>query len=346
MNILVTGGAGYIGSHTVKELVKQKHKVVVYDDLSYGHREAVDKINSDQNIGKAKLVVANLADFNKLNLLMKQEKIEAVIHFAGFIQVKESVEHPELYIYNNVCLGTLLLDAMVKNKVKYIIFSSSAGVYGEPKKVPIKENSSKNPVNTYGLTKLMFEQILERFSIAYDLNYCALRYFNAAGASKNAEIGEDHHPETHIIPLIIQTALGQRDKFTIFGKDYKTKDGTCVRDYIHVEDLADAHIKALKLIKSKKKNFIYNLGLGKGFSNLELVNAIKKVSGVDFKVDYGKRRAGDPAKLIADSSNAKKELKWKPKYDNIEGIIETAYRWHSQHPHGFNDTNDTNKDNQ
>jgi len=327
MKILVTGGAGYIGSHTVKALIKDGYKVIVYDDLSGGHKDAVDK--------KAKLITANLTDFSKLNKTLKKEKIDAVIHFAGSIQVGESQKRPEKYFYNNVCAGTLLVDAMVRNNVKYIIYSSSAGVYGEPKKVPIKEKDSKNPISTYGRTKLMFEEVLERFADAYKLNYCALRYFNAAGASSDACIGEDHHPETHIIPLIIQTALGKRKKFTIFGNDYKTKDGTCIRDYIHVEDLADAHIKALKKIKKEKKNLIYNLGLGRGFSNLELVNAVKKVSGIDFKVDYGKRRIGDPAKLIADSSRAKKELKWKPKYDNIEDIIETAYNWHKNNPKGF-----------
>ncbi len=335
MNILVTGGAGYIGSHTVRELIKHYNNIIVYDDLSSGHQQAIEKINSKLKSKKIKFVKGNINEFNKLSNLMKNEKIDAVIHFAGSIQVGESVQSPGKYFYNNVCAGTILLDAMVLNNIKHIVFSSSAGVYGEPKKIPIKETDPKAPVNTYGTTKLIFEEVLVRFYIAYGINFCVLRYFNAAGASFDGLIGENHDPETHIIPLIIETAIGKRKKFTIFGKDYKTKDKTCVRDYIHVEDLASAHVKALKLIKEKNRCYVFNLGLGKGFSNLELVNAVKKVSGVDFNVEYGPRRAGDPAKLIADASNAKKELKWKPKYDTIESIIKTAYKWHKENPKGF-----------
>lgn len=330
MNILVTGGAGYIGSHTVKELIKQKHKVIVYDDLSYGHQQAIPK--------NAYFVAGNLSEVNKLDKLLKKEKIQAVIHFAGFIQVGESVKNPAKYFYNNVCLGTILLDLMAQNNIHYLIFSSSAGVYGNPKKIPISETDPTNPINTYGKTKLMFEQILESFSIAHKINYCALRYFNASGANADGAIGEDHHPETHIIPLIIKSAL-ENKPFTIFGNDYKTPDGTCIRDYIHVDDLADAHIKALNLIKTKSKNFIFNLGLGKGFSNLELVKTVEKISKKKIKIVYGARRPGDPDKLIANPAKAHKELHWQPRYKTIDSIIKTAYHWHKNRPDGFSDFN-------
>lgn len=327
MKILVTGGAGYIGSHTVKELVKQKNQVVVYDNLSHGHKLAVDK--------KAKLIVGDLGDLKKLDQTFKTEKPDAVIHFSGFIEVSESVNNPAKYYYNNVCFTIGLLETMVKNNCRYIVFSSSAGVYGQPKKMPISENNLQNPINTYGRTKLMIEWILKSYEEAYDLKYCALRYFNASGASSDSEIGEDHTPETHIIPLIIQTALGQSKEFTIFGKDYKTSDGTCIRDYVHVEDLASVHIKALAYLKNTGKSDIFNIGIGKGFSNLELVEAVKKVSNTDFKIKYGPRRQGDPNKLVADSTKAQKILNWKPKYVKIKDIIRTAWEWHKNHPCGF-----------
>jgi len=327
MNILVTGGAGYIGSHTVKELLKEKHRVVVYDNLCDGHRQALGN-----NISFYK---ADLSNKRNLEKVFKKEKIEAVIHFAGFIQVNESVSNPLKYFKNNFLYGLNLLDAMVTAGVKNIIFSSSAGVYGEPERIPIREDDHKDPVNTYGRTKLMFEFALKSYHEAFGINYIALRYFNAAGASSEGEIGEAHNPETHIIPLIIQTALGQRPEFKIFGNDYKTPDGTCVRDYVHVEDLAVAHVLALeKLVKTNECN-IFNLGVGKGFSNQELIDAVKKVSGVDFITSIEPRRAGDPAKLVADSSKALKELKWQPKYVTIESIIKTAYNWHKNHPKGF-----------
>lgn len=327
MKILVTGGAGYIGSHTVKELIKQKFQVVVYDNLSYGHRKAVDK--------KAKLIVGDVGNTKKLDQVFKTEKPDAVIHFAGFIQVSESVKNPAKYYYNNTCFTVGLLETMVKNNCRYIVFSSSAGVYGQPKKMPISEDDPKDPINTYGRTKLMVEKILQSYNEAYGIKYCALRYFNASGASQDSEIGEDHNPETHIIPLIIQTALGRQKEFTIFGKDYKTPDGTCIRDYIHVEDMADAHIKAIKYLKTKNKSDIFNFGIGKGFSNLELIKAVKKVSGVDFPVKYGPRRSGDPDELIADSTRAKKILNWQPEYVKIEDIIRTAWEWHKNHSSGF-----------
>lgn len=327
MKILVTGGAGYIGSHTVKELVRKNYQIVVYDSLAHGHRQAVDP--------KGKLVVNDLGDLDKLDKTFKKELPDAVIHFAGFIEVNESVKNPAKYYINNVCFGLNLLESMAKYKTRYIIYSSSAGIYGQPKHMPIKEDDPKEPINTYGRTKLMFEKILASYEEAYDIKYCALRYFNAAGASRNAEIGEDHDPETHIIPLIIQTALGQRKEFILFGKDYKTPDGTCVRDYVHVEDLGRAHHLALKHLQKTKKSDIFNLGVGKGFSNLELVEAVKKVSGADLPVKYGPRREGDPDELVADSTRARKILNWQPEYVKIGDIIRTAWEWHKNHPCGF-----------
>ena len=327
MKILVTGGAGYIGSHTVKELVKLGHQVLVYDNLSNGHKEAVNK--------KAKLVVGDLADSEKLNKAFKSFKPDAVVHFAAFIEVPESVSNPGKYYFNNVCFSVNLLETMVKNNVKYIIFSSSAAVYGEPKKIPIKETDPTIPVNPYGESKLMFEHILRDYDIAYGIKSVSLRYFNAAGDSSDGEIGQDPKHLSHIIPIVIEAAMGKRKSFTIFGSDYATPDGTCVRDYIHVEDLASAHVLALKYLIKNKKTDVFNLGKGFGNSNKEIVDAVKKASDIDFKVEYGTRRAGDPARLIADSSKAKRILKWKPKYDKIDRIVETAWKWHKNHPDGY-----------
>lgn len=327
MKVFVTGGAGYIGSHTVKELIVQGHNVLVYDNLSNGHKKAVDK--------KAKLVIGDLGDLKKLNSTFKSFKPDAIIHFAAFIEVPESVENPGKYYYNNISFGINLLEAMAKNKVKYIIFSSSAAVYGEPKKIPIKETDPTIPVNPYGKTKLMFEEILKDYDVAHGIKSISLRYFNAAGASKDGEIGQDPKHLSHIIPIVIETALGKRNCFTIFGDDYHTPDGTCIRDYIHVEDLASAHILALRYLLKKKQSDIFNLGKGSGNSNKEIIEAVKKVSGLNFKVVYGPRRAGDPARLIADSSRAKRILKWEPKYDKIERIVETAWKWHKNHPNGY-----------
>lgn len=327
MNILVTGGAGYIGSHTVSALVKSGHKVVVYDNLSNGHKKAVDP--------KAILVVGDLADSKLLNSVFKKYNIDAVIHFAGFIQVGESVTNPAKYFYNNFCFGINLLETMVKNKVKYIVFSSSAAVYGNPTKVPIQEDDLKEPINTYGLTKLMFERALFSYDRAYGLKYCALRYFNAAGASSEGLIGEDHSPETHIIPLILEVALGRKSSFEVFGNDYPTKDGTCIRDYIHVEDLAFAHIAALNKLVKKQISSIYNLGLGKGFSNIEVIRAVEKVTKQKIKIIIKPKREGDPTSLVADPNLAKRELNWKPKYQNIEEIIATAWQWQKNNPDGY-----------
>lgn len=327
MNILVTGGAGYIGSHTVKELLANGYKPIVLDNLSDGHRQAVHQ--------KAKFIKGDLKNQKLVEKILKTEKVEAVMHFAGFIQVSESVSNPLKYYKNNLYNGINLLEAMKNAGVVYIIFSSSAGVYGQPEKMPIREDDPKNPINTYGRTKLMFEYVLKSYDEAFAIKSTALRYFNAAGASSMGKIGEYHHPETHIIPLIIQTALGQQEEFKIFGTDYKTADGTCIRDYIHVEDIARAHLQALRYLRQKNQSDIFNIGIGKGFSNLELVNAVKKVSGVDFKVSYGSRREGDPDELVADSSYARRLLNWQPKYATIESIIETAWKWHKENPKGF-----------
>lgn len=327
MKILVTGGAGYIGSHTVKDLINNGDKIVVFDNLSYGHKQAIPK--------KARFIKGDLKNQRLIEKILKREKIEAVFHFAGFIQVGESVKNPLKYYKNNFYNSIHLLEAMKNTSVKYIIFSSSAGVYGQPEKMPIKEGDSKDPINTYGRTKLMIEYALKSYDEAFGIKFMALRFFNAAGASEQSEIGEDHDPETHIIPLIIRTALGQSDEFKIFGNNYKTPDRTCVRDYIHVEDIASAHLQGLRYLRQKNESKIFNIGIGKGFSNQQLVNAVKKVSGVDFKVSFGPRREGDPDELVADSSRAREMLNWQPKYDTIESIIETAWQWHKTHPRGF-----------
>lgn len=327
MNILVTGGAGYIGSQTVKVLIKKGHQVVVYDNLSNGHKEAVDS--------KAILVIGDLSDGKLLDNVFKKYAINAVMHFAGLIQVNESALNPGKYFYNNFCYGINLLEAMIKNKVKYIVFSSSAAVYGSPERVPIKESDARQPFNTYGVTKLMFEQALDCYEKAYNIKYRVLRYFNAAGASSSGLMGESHNPETHIIPLIIEVALGKKPSFPIFGNKYLTPDGTCVRDYIHVEDLADAHIASLDQLTVDNESGIYNLGSGKGFSNLEIVDAVKKVTGKNIKTVIKSNRAGDPAVLVADSSLARKNLHWQPKYQKIEDIIESAWKWHKNNPDGY-----------
>jgi len=315
MKILVTGGAGYIGSVIVKKLIDNKHEVVVLDDLSQGHLEAIDK--------KAIFVKANLSEINNV---FKKFKFDAVIHMAAHSLVGESMENPKKYFDNNVVNGINLLNVMLENNCKKIVFSSSASVYGEPSKVPIKEDFELKPSNFYGETKLIFEKILEWYKKAYGLKYTSLRYFNAAGAIK--ECGEDHKPETHLIPIILQVALGKRKEINIFGDDYKTKDGTCIRDYIHVSDLADAHILALE------KDGIFNLGSEQGYSVKEIVEIARKVTGKEIKVKISDRRAGDPAVLVASSEKIKKELCWKAKF-GIKDIIKSAWDWHSKNVDGY-----------
>lgn len=315
--ILVFGGAGYIGSHTVKHLLDNGYQVVVADNLIYGHREAVDK--------RAVFEHADLLDKYSLQQLFNKHKIDAVIHFAAFAYVGESVAEPQKYYFNNV-VGTInLLNVMMENNVKDIVFSSTCATYGEPKYTPIDENHPQNPINPYGRTKLMIEQIFADYERAYGLQHIALRYFNAAGCSADGSIGESHTPETHLIPLVLKAITGERKSISVFGTDYDTPDGTCIRDYIHVEDLALAHRLALE--KLPVYSGCINLGTGIGTSVKEIIIAAEEVSGKKCPVEYGNRRAGDPARLFADNHKAKEILGWEPAYKNIKDIIQTAWNW-------------------
>ena len=329
MNVLVCGGAGYIGSHTVYELIERGHSVVVVDSLIKGHKAAVHN--------EAKFYLGDIRDEEFMDRVFKENNIDAVIDFAAFSLVGESVNEPFKYYENNV-YGTLkLLEAMERAGVKKIVFSSTAATYGEPENDIIVESDKTNPTNPYGETKLTVEKMLKWADNAYGIKFVALRYFNAAGAHISGKIGEDHSPETHLIPIILQTALGQREKMFIFGDDYDTPDGTCVRDYIHVTDLVDAHIKALEKLFKTNESGIYNLGNGKGFSVKEVIEKAKKVTGKDFKVEIEARRSGDPSTLIASSEKAIKELGWKPKFNTLDKIIETAWNWHKDHKNGYED---------
>ena len=329
MKILVCGGAGYIGSHTVYELIEQGHDVVVADTLCKGHKSAVHK--------DAKLYVGDLRDSEFLDKVFAENKIDAVIDFAAFSLVGESCSEPLKYFDNNVYGTVRLLEAMVRAGVKKIVFSSTAATYGEPENIPILESDRTLPTNPYGETKLTVEKILKWSDAAYGIKYVALRYFNAAGAHISGEIGEDHTPETHLIPIIIQAALGQREKIAMFGDDYPTPDGTCVRDYIHVTDLADAHIKAIEKLFRDETSAIYNLGNGKGFSVKEVVEETRRVTGKEIKAVVEGRRPGDPSTLIASSEKAIQELGWKPRFNTLTQIIETAWKWHQSHPDGYGD---------
>ncbi len=325
-NILVVGGAGYIGSHTVKALSKAGFQSIVYDDLSSGHKEAVLE---------AKLIVGELADRKLLSKIIREEKIQAVMHFAGKIEVGESVKNPAKYLKNNCADGVNLIEAMLENDVKNFIFSSTAAVYGEPDIVPITETAPVQPTNPYGLSKLLFEETLKYYRAQSGLNYISLRYFNAAGADVDGALGADHAKKTHMITLAIMTALGQRDKFELYGTDYETPDGTCIRDYIHVDDLADAHVLALNNLLENGKSNIINLGTGKGHSNKEVIDEVKNISGTDFPVIETARREGDTSVVIASSEKANKTLDWQPKHSSLETIVRTAYEWHKSHPDGY-----------
>ncbi len=324
--ILVTGGAGYIGSHTVRELRSRGYDVVVYDNLTTGHIEAV---------GDAIFVKGDLFDVELLKDTFKKYGVDSVIHFAAYSLVGESMTNPLKYYHNNVAGTLALLEAMVACDVKYLVFSSSAATYGDTGEDIISETSPQKPTSVYGMTKLMMEQLMADFDKAYGLKYVALRYFNAAGAHESGEIGEDHNPESHLIPIIMQVLNGKREKLGIFGDDYPTPDGTCIRDYIHITDLADAHIKALESLKSGASSNAYNLGNGNGFSVKEVVETVEKVVGKPVKREIVPRRAGDPAVLVASSDKIKKELGWKPEYDSLEKIVASAWKWHSTHPDGF-----------
>lgn len=329
MNVLVCGGAGYIGSHTVCELIEQGHGAVVFDSLVKGHRAAVHK--------DAKFYKGDLRDEAAIDKVFKENGIDAVIDFAAFSLVGESCSEPLMYFDNNV-YGTLrLLEAMNRAGVKKIVFSSTAAAYGEPRSIPIVESDPTEPINPYGETKLTVEKMLKWSDAAYGIKYTALRYFNAAGAHISGEIGEDHSPESHLIPIILQAASGVRDHISIFGEDYPTPDGTCVRDYIHVTDLADAHIKALERLNRGGDSTVYNLGNGTGFSVKEVIETAKAVTQKPMKVLTEGRRAGDPPTLIASSQKAVDELGWKPRFNTLPQIIETAWKWHSTHPKGYDD---------
>lgn len=324
--ILVTGGAGYIGSFTAYALKEKGYEVVIFDNLSRGHKKGIEGL---------RLVEGDLVTDRKLlENLFRKEKFEAILHFAALIEVGESVEKPALYFRNNVIGSLNLFEAAIKNGIDKLVFSSSAAVYGEPNKVPIKEEDSKSPTNPYGETKLMVERILHWFDKTYGLRSISIRYFNAAGAALDGSLGEHHEKETHLIPLAIKSALTKKE-FAINGDDYPTPDGTCIRDYIHVLDLVEAHILVLEALDKGAHTTCYNAGIGKGYSVKEVVEMVKKVSGVNFPVKIGPRRPGDPARLVASPEKIKKELGFKPKYSDLKTIVETAWKWHKSHPKGY-----------
>ncbi|MFA6185121.1 MAG: UDP-glucose 4-epimerase GalE [Candidatus Shapirobacteria bacterium] len=319
--ILIVGGAGYIGSHINKELNKQGYTTVVFDSLIKGHKEAVKWGDFFQG---------DLGNIEDIRGVFKKYPIDAILHFAAFIEVGESVKDPQKYYKNNVANTLNLFQVMLENDVKKIIFSSTAATFGNPQYSPIDEKHLQIPINPYGQAKLMVEKILADYDVAYGLKYVALRYFNACGADLDGEIGENHNPESHLIPLILDAALGKREDIKIFGTDYPTTDGTCIRDYVHVTDLAQAHILALKKLIDGGESDSFNLGNGSGFSVKQVIEVAKKVTGVDFKVTEVDRRAGDPPELIADSKKAREILKWEPKYFDLETIISSAWNWHKQ----------------
>jgi UDP-glucose 4-epimerase len=327
MKVLVCGGAGYIGSNMTAMLAAEGFEPVVFDNISTGHRSAV---------GQAEFVKGDLADYELLVDTLGKYKIEAVMHFAAFIEVGESVQAPLKYYYNNVCCTQNLLKAMEDAGVDKFVFSSTAAVYGIPKQVPVTEDSPKQPINPYGETKLAVERMCHHQSRAGKLRYATLRYFNACGAGANGSLGEDHRPESHLIPLIIKAAMGKNSEVKIYGTDYPTPDGTCIRDYIHIEDLCRAHLLALEKL-NRSSELIYNLGNGKGYSVREVIDTVKQVCGKDFKVVETSRRPGDPPVLTSDATKAKKELGWKPQYPELEKIIATAWQWHNENPNGYPD---------
>lgn len=323
MTILVTGGAGYIGSHTVKLLKSKGYDLLVFDNLVYGHQYIIDRLAVD-------FIQGDLIDRALLDKIFQEYNIEAVIHFAAYAYVGESMENPAKYYRNNTVATLNLLEAMENAGVKKIVFSSTCATYGIPNEIPITESHSQNPINTYGYTKLIVEKMLADFQRAYDWEYVAFRYFNAAGASVDGLIGEDHNPEPHLIPLVLYTALGKRDSVSILGDDYPTPDGTCIRDYIHVEDLAQAHLLGVEYLLKGGKSDVFNLGNGNGFSVKEVIESAKKVTQKDFTVKVVDRRPGDPPILVGSSEKAKNILGWQPQYPNIETIIRHAWQWHQK----------------
>jgi UDP-glucose 4-epimerase len=324
VRVLVTGGAGYIGSAVAAELLRAKHEVIVYDNLSHGFRKAVPS--------GAKLIQGDIADIEKLSAAIRQHSVEAVMHFAALIEAGESMQVPERYFRNNTAGSLALLETMLKTGVKRFVFSSTAALYGEPESTPIRETDTLRPTNAYGESKLLTERMLEWMHRIHGLRYASLRYFNAAGAA--GEIGEAHHPESHLIPLVLQVALGKRKSISIYGTDYPTRDGTCVRDYVHVLDLAQAHVLALQAL-DERKQLIYNLGNGRGFTVREVIETARRVSGHEIPVEEAPRRPGDPAVLVASSEKIQRELGWTPKFADLETIIASAWEWHRTHPNGY-----------
>jgi UDP-glucose 4-epimerase len=325
MRVLVTGGAGYVGSHCLRRLLAAGHEAVVYDNLFQGHRAAVPS---------GLLVEGDLRDEAKLTSLLRDRKIDAVMHFAALALVGESVQKPDLYYRNNVVGSFHLLEAMRQAGVRQIVVSSTTATYGTPEKMPISESTPQQPINPYGFSKLVLEHMLDDYTAAYGFGFAALRYFNAAGAAADASIGEDHTPESHLIPIVLQVALGQRESISIFGDDYPTPDGTCIRDYVHVEDLATAHLAALERIKPGKSIKV-NLGTGRGYSVREVIDACRKITGHPIPAITAPRRPGDPPELVADARLARTVLDWTPQHTSIDSIVETAWRWHQSHPRGY-----------
>lgn len=325
MRILVTGGAGYVGSHVVQALLEAGHEPIVFDNLSSGHPEAVLD---------AELVVGDIADRDKLSEVLRQYTFDGCIHLAASSLVAESVRDPSRYFWNNVVAGLTLFDSLVRADVPWVVLSSTAAVYGEPEVLPIPEEHPKRPTNAYGESKWMLERILKWYEQAYGFRYVILRYFNAAGAHPSGRIGEDHRPETHVIPLILQVALGKQEAIAVFGKDYHTPDGTAVRDYVHVCDLASAHVAAVERLCTGGLSASYNLGTQRGYSVLEVIELARQVTGRQIPVVFKPRRAGDPAVLVASSELAQRELGWTPKFD-LQAILETAWHWHANHPNGY-----------
>jgi len=324
LKILVTGGAGYIGSVVVAELLRAGHEPIVYDNLSHGYREAVP--------AAVELITGELADSSRLDEVFTGGRFDAVMHFAALIEAGESMQVPERYFRNNTASTLTLLEAILRHRVKRLVFSSTAALYGEPEQIPIRETAALKPTNAYGESKLLVERMLDWFHRLHGLRYASLRYFNAAGAT--GELGESHRPESHLIPLVLQVALGQREAISIYGTDYPTADGTCVRDYIHVVDLAQAHLLALGALENSGQ-LIYNLGNGRGFSVHEVIGTARRVTGHAIPSLETPRRAGDPAVLVASSEKIRRELGWKPQYADLETIIASAWRWHRQHPEGY-----------
>ena len=329
MKILVCGGAGYIGSHVVRDLVEKNYQVIVLDNFSTGHSGAVPE--------GVVIETGDIRDKGFLNEVFKKHRLDCVMHFCANSLVGESMEKPLDY-YNNNVGGTLcLLETMIECGVKKFVFSSTASVYGEPEQIPILESAAKNPTNTYGETKLAVEKMLRWTGEAHGLKYMVFRYFNASGAHPAGSIGEDHSPESHLIPLILKTALGQREQISVFGEDYQTSDGTCVRDYIHVMDIAAAHILGMERLFKGGESDVFNLGNGNGFSVKEVIEQAKAITGKAFRVEMADRRPGDPAVLIASSQKAQNQLGWVPKYSDLDTIIKTAWEWHRSHPQGYED---------